>query len=193
MREFLKIIKPEYIISIMTLLLGIITVYYSNKNTSNNRVGEFISKNRIEWMQSLKAYISEYVSLVRYLIDECPPNVEGDYINKLTTLSCRIELHLNFKGKADNELIAAIKNVEQCWIGKLSGDDNDDIREATIGTLILLTQIYLKTEWERVKVEIEFGPKHKFDFDREYEKLKNTVNSKIESYKIEMSKYIKPD
>ena len=267
MFEILK--KPEVVASIITALVtivvviitSIVTIKQSKANSKiiidqskSQRSIDTVTKNRIEWIQTLKEYMSEYIGLAKYNPFKNPPRDLGDFLEKLNKITSKIELHLNFDGDADKEIIKEIKRMNDAleifFIGfKTTSKDEvisndlkiflideygenlyfkikDAVKEYGIsnkeefilycydilneeinpdkfildqmnkfikstvlfsGKIIkylpelieLLTQIYLKTEWERIKVESSEGDVNKFDFNTLYYEYKKQVDGRI--------------
>ncbi|MCS4518153.1 hypothetical protein JTT02_03270 [Clostridium botulinum] len=57
--------------------------------------------------------------------------------------------------------------------------------------IILLTQIYLKTEWERVKIEAEKGNKATFKFDKVYNEIIEQVQDEIDELERLINKKVR--
>lgn len=247
-------IKWEYVIAIMSLVVSLIvsigSMIITNIIARKNRLTDVITSNRVEWMQKLKDYISKYESMVSYYYDKQIPQDIPEFINNLYELTAQIKLHLNYKGKADIEIIDYInqinvafekllflrKSLKDSKDYKISEDvisyycyeypdmfsllykeiceehnvnfndissiekmidelrsEPEQIKQLVIKQvqiidkdikeqinklkygheiLMILTQIYLKTEWERVKVEAKSGSIAEYDFDKQYEENK---------------------
>ncbi|OBR96730.1 hypothetical protein CLRAG_02380 [Clostridium ragsdalei P11] len=250
----------------ISLISAFINIFIVISQSKKQRTAEIITSNRVEWMQKLKDYISEYLSKVRYFYDTTFPENLNEYFGDLGNITAKIELHLNFKGKQDKKIIniiqelnksletflqlkkyniysnhekkkfegrkkliqfyfykdkdlemtkktlanVLIKNkiifksekefkqyikdiVQKEDFGKLGFDIcnelasyiNNDIKKCvkkvkySSQLIMLLTQVYLKTEWERVKVESKKGDASKFNFDEKYNEIKQTVKDKI--------------
>lgn len=144
-------------------------------------------------MQELKKWTSEYISYIEYNYNKTSPEDIDKYLNDVLEISTRINLHLNLKGKQDKEIIDKIKELNKSLeeILKLTekrsldqGNVNSDELNQKIkktredsNSLLRLVKIYLKVEWERVKVEARYGVFSKFDFDSEYKKTRDEVEN----------------
>lgn len=245
---------------IATSALGIIGLINGNKNFNKNSFNDIVSKNRVEWMQKLKSLVSEYSSKIAYNELRQIPKNEATLYDDIINTSTAIKLHLNFKGKADKEILDLIEKTNSefekmllfkkglnnkeiysvqrlmncCLNGKtkqlereilcvfekakskpipqdfdmekelinLLIDDGDYGLKVMISEkintflnkelllmiktlknseklLIILVQIYLKVEWERVKFEARNDKKEKFDFETQYKEYKNYYSKEI--------------
>ena len=111
MFETLK--KPEVVAAI---IMAIATIGVAWKTSRNNRVQtkcqrnfESITKNRIEEIQRLRQYMSEYITFTSYYETKKIPEDLNLYLEKLNDLKSKVKLHLNFIGDADSEIL---KNME---------------------------------------------------------------------------------
>lgn len=267
--EFIKayyVIIGATITSVCALIGIIINIVINLGQSKKQRTAEIITTNRVEWMQKLKDYVSEYIGMVEFYYDKPIPNDLNLYLSQLYCITTKIKLHLNFNGKQDKEIISKIQllnesyekifqlsknqnifsdneglkkealqkiidyylemhekemgqdiglnilkeanidinNIEQCkkfynkYIennkkyqekipDKLLEYIDSDMRgcmnkiESLSELITLLLQIYLKTEWERVKIESKAGNSNKFNFNKRYEKIRKNVQGEIDS------------
>lgn len=256
-------------LSFVGILFNIVLTISQSKK---QRISEIISKNRIEWMQKLKEYMSEYNSLTLYFYDKKIPKDSSSYLEKIYLITFKIKLHLNLKGEQDKKIIKIIddlnasiefllslikdkakydynsnksletkmKNIEHylCKYPELNLEvvediaQEDAVKEKTpkqyrqyISNIVynkeefvnrhitkviehidkkskectnqmkysselitLLTQIYLKTEWERVKFETKEGNESNFKFDKMFDEIKTDIQDEINKLQEKINK-----
>ncbi|AWI04548.1 hypothetical protein [Clostridium drakei] len=228
-------------------------------DNQKSRINTYISDNRVEWMQSMKKYITEYLDEV-YKYDSNEKESFDECFQKIKLKTAQIKLHLNYLGNADknilNEISALnrilelkhmedeIKNIcpystkitvteeeiqetimslrklenyyiltdghafranDDMWKQLIEnhGDSRLEIKEIYLQEIlkfneffdlksqliIIYAEVYLKTEWERVKYEIENGNYKSYNFDDRY-----TQNLEKVQYKIDyIEKFIRED
>lgn len=182
-----------FVAGIVTFISAIINIFVVRGQSKKQRTAEIITNNRVEWMQELKKWTSEYISYIEYNYNKTSPEDIDKYLKDVLEISTRINLHLNLKGKQDREIIDKIKELNKSLeeILKLTekrsldqGNVNSDELNQKIkktredsNSLLRLVKIYLKVEWERVKVEARYGVFSKFDFDSEYKKTRDEVEN----------------
>lgn len=243
----------------------------SNKISSTNsklqsldnqreRINTYISENRVKWMQLLKQYITEYLGEVdKY--STINAELFNEYIKGIKLKTTQIKLHLNYLGKADQNILKEIyylnrilelkhmedkiKNIyshgddvniedekeiqdtiillrnleyyytlydrnalrsnDEIWEQLLNneGECRDDIQEIYLKEIsnfyqvlmlkpqliVIYTEVYLKTEWERVKSEIENGNYKNYNFDCKY----NENIMKVEKNISDIEEFIEKD
>ena len=121
MKELLKFFSDnkDAIIAIgivLTLVVSILSLYYSKRNNQAVHYVNSITKNRVEWIYKLREYISEYVALVT--IDEHTLFIDGEeelsrHFEKVRLKKTNIQLLLNYTGKWDSEIIRIIEELER--------------------------------------------------------------------------------
>lgn len=260
--EKLYSINWEYFIAILSLLVGFVisvgTITTNHNNANRSRLIDVITSNRVEWMQKLKEYVSEYLSLVTYYYEKKLPNESDVFLTNLYKLTTQIKFHLNYKGEADLEITKQLDEINEAYekllflksttsiknemiskeifefymyqypkkfqnIYKQLLDENnvnlnsnnsidkffEDIRsrgkdfaEEIHGkqlkaidedikrviriikyrhqSISILVQIYLKTEWERVKVEAKSGSIVKYNFDVHFSENKKIKQNELQ-------------
>ncbi len=151
--------------SLVNLLKSIIDgVVRTRENKKQVRIN-YITDKRIDWINKVRDTAAEYVSLVMDITGHAINSEEENKIeaesypaeefrSNLTTLIKKLyslQLLLNFNGYIDAIIIKKTEEI------------NDDIRngkysDANIKSQLIIVhlQIYLKSEWNRVKKEAEF-------------------------------------
>ena len=156
------------IVSFVSIITNVVFIQAQSKK---QRTAEIITNNRVEWMQELKKWTSEYISYIESDYDKISSEDIDKYLKDTIEISTRINLHLNLKGKQDKEIMNVIEEINLSFEKKPQPTKDkesiyyDEIKRAT-HLLQLLVKIYLKIEWERVKVEAENGKFSSFNFDK---------------------------
>ena len=168
---------------LLTLLFSIISLWFTVQNNKAVQYMDSVTKNRVEWISILRKNVSELIALLDTLdltdgiadLDEVEKYPFSENLKKLNQLSGEIKLMLNFSDNFDREIMYQIdliileyKNLyllsqSNILEHKKAGDKifipNNDITnkqyEITAASEKLLDnmQIYLKSEWNRVKYE----------------------------------------
>jgi len=168
---------------LLTLFISLISLWFTVKNNKAVQYVDSVTKNRVEWIDKLRKNILDFLALLdtQDLTDtiltpeEASKYPFGDNLQRLNLLGCEIKLMLNFSDSFDREIMYQIdliilgyKNLyisfqssilEQMKSGdKLFVPDKEvtDKQETLISSkekLLSDMQIYLKSEWNRVKYE----------------------------------------
>lgn len=168
---------------LLTLFISLISLWFTVKNNKAVQYVDSVTKNRVEWIDKLRFSISELLALLDTQnltdtiieVDDLAKYPFGDNLHKLNQLGAEIKLMLNFSDEFDRKMMQQIeliilsyKNLFVCiqsniLENKQNGDaifiPNEKVleKQQVIGTLSndLLSdmQIYLKSEWNRVKYE----------------------------------------
>lgn len=213
------------------------------------RINTYISHNRVEWMQLMKKYITEYLEEI-YKYDIIKKEDLDKYLQTIKLKTVQIKLHLNYLGNADKNILKEIYDLNRILelkfmedkIQNICSDCNEEVKKETIMTLrnveyyyymqtgcdafeikrdiwkqvfyndgetrkdikeiylkeiskfneflsqkpqiiILYVEVYLKTEWERVKYEIENGNYKNYEFDYKYNENLKKISKDIDRIK----------
>lgn len=168
---------------LLTLFISLISLWFTVKNNKAVQYVDSVTKNRVEWIDKLRKNISDFLSLldIQDLTDtiltpeEASKYPFGTNLQRLNQLGCEIKLMLNFSDSFDREIMYQIDSIilgyknlyissqssilKQMKSGeKLFVPDKEvtDKQEALISSkekLLSDMQIYLKSEWNRVKYE----------------------------------------
>lgn len=124
-------------------------VSQNNKNLSV----QYITDKRVEWIYEVRNTISKLISELYYVSSEYKLEIKTipiEGLKEMNYLHAKLRLLFNFTGDIDsriiqlsNSLIRSINNA---------GFDRTKFSEEMM-CLSELTQIYLKLEWDRVKIE----------------------------------------
>lgn len=95
----------------LTFFIGIINFFQSRKNNYVNS----ITKYRVEWINTLRNYVSEFKTLSNktQLISISKANVDKKpYRREIERITSLIKMHLNFLGKIDKEIIIEMEELK---------------------------------------------------------------------------------
>jgi hypothetical protein len=106
-------------------------------DNQKERINTYISDNRVVWMQSMKKYITEYLGeIYKYNSNDSEPFCS--YFQRVRSKTVQIELHLNYLGNADKNILREIsalnrilelKNMED-KIRNIYPYNEDSVRQA---------------------------------------------------------------
>lgn len=128
-----------------------ITLQSETEKMSKDLSARYITDKRVDWIENLRVAVSEYISLVNHLI--CSKQIGEEERLELNKTSAYIFLLLNFSGEIDGIIINIIEEINK-EISEIGISSKEKIRY----NLMLVqkhTQVYLKLEWNRVKMEIK--------------------------------------
>ncbi len=162
---------------IMTLVVSIVSLYFSVKNNKAVHYVNSVTKNRSEWIYCLRDKISKFISMVNientsfYITDsESDMERSGKHLALTKELCENIKLMMNFTDERDRKIIQLLEEImtafstyyHEAMDCKQEGsffyetaemECQSKIIEEKIPELTKLVQIYLKSEWNRVKEE----------------------------------------
>lgn len=198
---------------LITFLVSSISLYISVKNSKSTQYIDSVTKNRVEWIQELRTKISKFIAKTNIYNNAYYTNdsiKSGLHLSECQQLYCEIELLLNYCDEKDREIVVLCKSIlisfRDCYDKALSCKtdehgffiENDDLKklitdvENNIMELTKKVQIYLKSEWNRVKYEskgkIYEKDTQRFDYKELEEKYKDSSykNKILNRYFIEL-------
>ena len=203
----------EWVKALSSIIAAIIAVCGVKKTIEGNEKAkriDVITQNRVKWMQEFKDYISRYIALCKYILDSgiCKEEYKK-YELDIMELYNKLVMHLNFRGEKDGEILDIMQlintNIFRIKIHNEINEGEDisdhfhrgvyelnkyDLIKDRISLLSLLTQIYLKAEWERIKEEAIDGNR---DFDEIYKSIidENKTKTRISNLNTKIEKTIK--
>lgn len=163
---------------ILTFSVSAISLYFSVRNNKAVHYVNSVTKNRVDWIYKFRDLVSEFIAMVcieniTFFISSTNDDIEksGKHLLRTKELSNSIKLMLNFSDKTDRKIINLVSEIMdlfsmyyhdafECEIEDekyfeetenmhiLSDKMKNDITELT-----KLVQIYLKSEWNRIKYE----------------------------------------
>lgn len=171
------------LIVILTFITSIFSLVFSVRNNKAVHYINSVTKNRVEWIENLRDTISKFLSILNteeFTENFVSPKemLEQDYgakTKELCQLGVKIKLLLNFSDELDNEIIKAIdlqivnykllcEKILNCAFKDLDNGKEIFVPSGEIyevqkniekisEDIIRDFQIYLKSEWNRVKYE----------------------------------------
>lgn len=157
------------VVSILSALIALIgtglTAWFTYKSAYRNAVADTLSKQRIEWLNSLRGKFVEFNNLAKEFYYNSnninyknePIKTEFNFLDKFNLLNRtqnHISLSLNPKESIHNDLISELSFVRNLLHNKPFSplDLDNGLKE-----IDYLQQIVLKAEWKRIKEEIKKG------------------------------------
>jgi len=162
----------------ITFIVSILSLYYSIKNNKAIHYMNIVTEKRVEWISKLRDLVSQYLSKTNiyennFYYENSYEDFEksGKQLSECRRLNSEIKLLLNFTDNHDREIIDIIDALLLsfgCYYSKVYGCDVDKkgflintpkmqkYTEEVNKNICILTkkiQIYLKSEWNRVKYE----------------------------------------
>ncbi|KYQ03143.1 hypothetical protein B4079_1623 [Bacillus cereus] len=109
-----KALNGTILAAIITATIGILTLLYTRRNNNKTLFVNNITSERVKWMGQLKEYIAEFISLVSFYNEK--PVLEdrkeiGDFLDKVIHAKSKIQLHLNYKGESDIEIMQLVEKM----------------------------------------------------------------------------------
>lgn len=168
---------------ILTLLVSGISLFYTVRNNKAVHYVNSITKHRVEWIDKIRKNSSEFISILdtQEVTDGlATPNdllkhPFGNNMQKLNQLAAEIKLMLNFADELDREIMALIdmillsyknfyllvqsnimqdiKNGDMIFVPSDEVNKKQRQIDELSSRFLSLMQIYLKSEWNRVKHE----------------------------------------
>lgn len=181
---FSKVVVPIGVL--LTFTGTLFSIYYTRKNIKNTKFIDTVTSERIKWMGIFRERMSEFISVIR-TTKEYDTDLIGrtqeykDKRNKeiyeektklqrdIIALQCKIQLHLNPKGTRDKKILSYVKTLTDLYVsyysdekpdGTLNIEGKTEFRKRMLeiySKLVDESQLYLKDEWERVKLETQKG------------------------------------
>lgn len=162
---------------ILTFSVSVISLYFSFRNNKESHYTNTVTKNRVEWIYTLRELCSRFIASVNMEANYfCPAKTQedsekvGNQLLNVKELSSKIEFMLNFSDEIDKKIIECVINITNSYcsyyfeyiksgnselfvqqveeLNKLNKSISNDICE-----LKKMLKIYMKSEWNRVKYE----------------------------------------
>lgn len=182
--------SPAFWAAVVAAIVSLITLIEHIKSANRDRYLSVVSASRVEWMQNLKKIISEYCCCLENAILDTP-NFNQSKMDDLYRYMAKIQLELNFKGVPDNIILKLVLKTNEFWVSYMK-DGTDDTQKSdeseraatAVNYILLVSQIYLKVEWERIKFEASYHLVKKFNCNDEFYCLLQdpTVVGNLHSY-----------
>ncbi len=149
---FRSYIIPAIIAGCVSFAAAAFSGYMVHRNTKRQLEVSYITDKRVEWIQELRKTMSEYMALVFKIVNAGAMNekVTLQMIGDLNLKAFYLELLLNCKGKIDTTMLDTIDRINTA----VKKHEYENI-QSDINILFKHTQVYLKLEWNRVKMEVK--------------------------------------
>ncbi len=149
---FRSYIIPAIIAGIVSFAAVALSGYMVYRNTKRQLEVSYITDKRVEWIQELRKTMSEYMAIVFNIInaDAMKETVTLQMIGDLNQKAFYLEFLLNCKGKIDITMLDTIDRINTA----IKKHEYENI-QSEINILFKHTQVYLKLEWNRVKMEVK--------------------------------------
>ena len=165
--------------------------------TSQSLSAQYVTDKRIAWIHEVRGLIAEFITIAldyseyykaenvfnHQIIGRGQGSFERkrpDFYREINLRLSKLKLCFNFKGNLDGEIINKLEFVAWHTSIENKGFDFSDYYYA-IDHITKLSQIYLKLEWERCKMETKWDVKSRFN-DKEGE-IKEKMNQLEEEYR----------
>ena len=136
-----------------TLIVSVLSLILSLKNTKKTLFINSITASRIKWMDTIRGNISEFCGLTHhYSLSNLTDLEKKPIIEKIDRLRFLIKLQLNPTDDYDSRIIAKIESIPN-----LTDSRKIDELVQELNELVQLTQNLLKLEWEGAKEESKHG------------------------------------
>lgn len=162
----------------LTLGVSVFSLYFSIRNNKAVHYVNSVAKNRVEWINALRNLCAEYIGAVNiydnsFFTTDSDADIEksGRQLAHAKELCCNIKLMLNFLDKTDMRIIKVVDELMEAYSSYYHDAFECEVEEKSffietpnmilqreviesrINELSKLLQIYLKSEWNRVKYE----------------------------------------
>lgn len=149
--------------ALLTLAGVLFSIYKNNSNfkktvTQNNRKIslQHITDKRVDWIYAVREIVSEFIALSYWIANNCKMDknsrVPEEEAIKINVLIAKMKLFFNFQGTYDKIILDLVDNINHNLMLKTedfkTGRFIQDVESFT-----KYCQVYLKVEWERVKME----------------------------------------
>lgn len=198
----------------VTAIFSLFSLFFSVRNNKSVYYVSSITKSRIEWIQTLRKLVSEFISLVDVndIVFYSPYQNEseecGQYLMKCKQKETEIKLLLNATDSLDRDIITKLNAIRQKFVvlyedvikhnreleGAFFFTERQEQYKKELYRLVYelekQIQLYLKAEWNRVKYESQGKTYEKAIFDFDLEELEEKYNNPSYKNKIWKRRFI---
>jgi len=150
----------------LTLLGGIVTLIAYSVRQRQKLVAEQVAKSRIEWLKITREYVGDYMSKVNqgWFLLHSKSNYEKKDINKVQMETEQLYYRVIYSFNP-NEDISTLLKYYYIVSSSMYNVDNGDKKYFTtiVGKSV---QAYFKKEWDKAKLEIQYGITFKSNDDK---------------------------
>lgn len=195
----------------LTLLVSLLSMYFTIKNNKAVHYINSITKNRVDWINDLRNTIADFIAhtnIYNNVYYKGDYEKSGKHLSNCQLLCSKIKLLLNCCDDVDQNISDLVENILENYrqyVDKIHNastqngyfKDSDDMKENKrlvdegIEELTKKVQLYLKNEWNRVKYESQGKIYEKIVQQYDYDELeKKYENHSYKSSNIERTKII---
>lgn len=160
----------SFLSALISVAAGVIvsgfTLLVERKNNKRLLSVQYITDKRVDWIYALREELSNYISFSFYFVGKyILPDLSTNEsmlkdLCRINKSIAKIRLLLNFSGERDQKILNLLGEIQNNI-----NQDSDEFKlqkfHEDIAFLTNESQIYLKLEWERVKLEASKSLKEK--------------------------------
>lgn len=159
---------------LLTFLISSISLYFSVRNNKAVHYVNAVTQNRVEWLYKFREYISDLISTTT--IDNVDKGMKDSdtyrkHISEIEKLRFLIHMHLNFSDEIDRNIDRCVEKLvfyyqglrasylryyeKECYEKEFRQELEKYLINRSIWEEKLLrhVRVYLKFEWNRIKIE----------------------------------------
>lgn len=133
------------------------TLEVSKYNNQKNIAVQYITSKRVDWIYEVRGRLSEFISLTQVcanlIVEDNIIKIPEETSRELNMYFAMLRLLFNFDGDDDLKILYFLNKIKDN-ISETKNFNPLDF-EKDIISLTRYSQVYLKLEWERVKLEIK--------------------------------------
>lgn len=189
-----KIAEFDYaalIVGILAFIVGVGGLIFSIiSHISANKINLVINK-REEWKEKLRTEATNFCTMVYAVVNGKNPYNKNIY--EIMNVKTTIDLMLNINDLLDNAIKKLLEDIINGLFVEYNNISEDKIDKEVMNQKLnmckMYFQIYLKTEWERIKKHPKILNFECFNFNKIAKKYYDEIgDDKFEGYKIEWLK-----
>lgn len=162
------------------------TIENEIKENNKKLLTEHVTDKRMEWVCTVRQILAEYISTVYFaaekyrILKDNNGNIPTEICRQLNEYRAKLNLLFNFSGEIDSVILKLIDNIGS----NICGEKFHPTRfQDDVDLLTKHCQIYLKLEWERVKLESDSNISKEDIKNKLKEKSKDLYRLSIENSK----------
>lgn len=143
--------------SVLSVVGNAIQYFRKKKELKEKNSIEYITNKRVDWIYAVRKEAANYLALAHTISGQ--KMIKDEDIYKISESLYQVELFLNYNGVVDNVLISLMYRIIEA-----AKTQNPEYVNIYAQQFCNHMRIYLKVEWDRVKIEAQGG---------EYDKKRN--------------------
>ena len=132
----------------------VLSLRKAKENQEKSLAVQYITDKRVDWIYEVRNTMSEFIALANdcmyKIVTDRHEKIPDEMYRNLNIYYAKLRLLFNFSGKEDKEILELLNKIVQDVSNRERG--KKDSRE-NLEKLTRYCQVYLKLEWERVKME----------------------------------------